>query len=204
MFHGKHHTGPIRAALIRLPEGRPPGSIDPVNAHVRAARPGDEVGIQANCKTAATVEQVREQVGCTTAGHRFRGFAHFVAEHEGAVVGNVMLLPVGSHLVRGQDGLVYCPGPQGGRPLVGRLDDYVVASRLWRRGIGTRLTERVVQEARRCGLVRLETSSANPAAVAAFQRQGFRQHGSLPLPPGTPPQWHGGSTEVLFHMDLTS
>jgi len=113
-----------------------------------------------------------------------------------------MLLPAGSHPVRGQDGLTLCPGPQGGHSSVGRLDDYVVASRLWRRGIGTRLTERVVQEARRWGLVRLETSSANPAAIAAFRRQGFRQHGSLPLPPGTPPQWHGGSMEVLFHLDL--
>ena len=43
---------------------------------------------------------------------------------------------------------------------------------------------------------------ANPAAIAAFLRQGFHQHGSLPLLPGTPPQWHGGSVEVLFHMDL--
>ncbi len=65
-----------------------------------------------------------------------------------------MLLPAGSHPVRGQDGLALCPWPQGGHPSAGRLDDYVVASRLWRRGIGTRLTERVVEEARRWGLVR--------------------------------------------------
>ncbi len=169
---------------------------------VRQARLGDEMGIQANCKTAATVEQVREQIRWTTAEHRFRWLAHFVAEYEGAVVGTVMLFPAGSHPVRGPDGLTLCPGPQGGHPLVGRLDDYVVASQFWRRGIGTRLTGRVVEEARRWGLVRLETSSANPAAIAAFQRQGFCQHGSLALPPGTPPQWHGGSVEVLFHMDL--
>lgn len=187
---------------MRLPERRRAGSIDPVDVWVRPVRPGDEVGIQANCKTGATVEQVREQVRWATAERRFRWLAHFVAEHEGAVVGTVMLLPAGSHLVRAQDGLALCPGPQGGHPSVGRLDDYVVASRLWRRGIGTRLTERVVEEARRLGLVRLETSSANPAAIAAFRRQGFRQHGRLPLPPGTPPQWHGGSVEVLFHMDL--
>jgi GNAT superfamily N-acetyltransferase len=173
-----------------------------VDVRIRSARPGDEVGIQANCKTAATIEQVRDQVWWTTAEHRCRWLAHFVAEHEGAVVGTVMLTPAGSHPVRGQDGLVLCPGPQGGHPLVGRLDDYVVASRFWRHGIGTQLTERVVQETRRWGLVRLETSSANPAAISAFQRQGFRQHGSLSLPPGTPPQWHGGSVEVLFHMDL--
>jgi GNAT superfamily N-acetyltransferase len=185
-----------------LPAGRRPGSIDPVDVIVRPARLGDEVGIQANCKTAATVEQVREQIRWTTAEHRFRWLAHFVAEYEGAVVGTVMLFPAGSHPVRGPDGLTLCPGPQGGHPLVGRLDDYVVASQFWRRGIGTRLTGRVVEEARRWGLVRLETSSANPAAIAAFQRQGFCQHCSLALPPGTPPQWHGGSVEVFFHMDL--
>jgi RimJ/RimL family protein N-acetyltransferase len=50
--------------------------------------------------------------------------------------------------------------------------------------------------------LRLETNSANPAAIAAFRRQGFREYGSLPLPPGTPPQWHGGSAEALFQMDL--
>jgi GNAT superfamily N-acetyltransferase len=185
-----------------LPGGRRAGSIDPVDVRVRPARPGDEVGIQANCKTEATVEQVREQVRWTAAEPRSRCLVHFVAEHEGAVVGNVMLLPAGSHAVRGPGGLTLCPGPQGDHPSVGRLDDYVVASRLWRHGIGTRLTERVVEEARRCGLVRLQTSSANPAAIAAFRHQGFRQHGSLPLPPGTPPQWHGGGMEVLFHMDL--
>jgi hypothetical protein len=60
----------------------------------------------------------------------------------------------------------------------------------------------VVEEARRWGLVHLETSSANPAAIGAFRRQGFLQHGSLPLPPWTPAQWHGGSAEVFFHMDF--
>jgi GNAT superfamily N-acetyltransferase len=189
-------------ALIRLPGRWRPGSIGSVDVRVRLARPGDEVGIQANCKTAATVEQVREQVRWTTSEHRFRRLAHFVAEHAGETVGTVMLTPAGSHPIRAQDGLTLCPGPQGDHPSVGRLDDYVVASRLWRRGIGTRLTERVIEEARRWGLVRLETSSANPAAIAAFRSQGFRQHGSLPLPPGTPPQWHGGSVEVLFHLDL--
>jgi GNAT superfamily N-acetyltransferase len=173
-----------------------------VDVRVRPVRLGDEVDIQANCKTAVTVEEVREQVRWTTTEHRPGWLAHFVAEYEGAAVGNVMLFPAGSHPVRGPDGLTLCPGPQGGHPLVGRLDDYVVASRWWRRGIGTRLTERVVEEARRWGLVRLETSSANPAAIAAFRRQGFRQHGTLPLPPGTPPQWHAGTVEVLFHMDL--
>jgi GNAT superfamily N-acetyltransferase len=187
---------------MRLPEHRRPGSIDQVDVLVRPARLGDELDIQSNCKTAATVEQVREQVRWTTAEHRFGWLAHFVAEHEGAVLGTVLLTPAGSHAVRGKDGLVLCPGPQGGHPLVGRLDDYVVASRCWRRGIGTQLTERVVEEARRWSLVRLETSSANPAAIAAFRRQGFCQHGSLPLPPGTPPQWHRGGVEVLFHMDL--
>lgn len=88
------------------------------------------------------------------------------------------------------------------RPPVGRrLDDYVVASRLWRCGIGTRLTERVVEGGAPAGLAWLETSSANPAAIAAFQRQGFRQHGSLPAA-RDPRPWHGGSMEVLFHMDL--
>jgi GNAT superfamily N-acetyltransferase len=173
-----------------------------VDVRIRPARPGDEVGIQANCKTAATLEQAREQIQWTTAEHRVRWLAHFVAEYEGDVVGTVMLTAAGSHAIRGKDGLTLCPGQQGDHPSVGRLDDYVVASRLWRRGIGTRLTERVVEEARQWGLVRLETSSANPAAISAFRHQGFRQHGSLPLPPGTPPQWHGGSIEVLFHKDL--
>lgn len=169
---------------------------------MRPARLGDEVDIQANCKTAATLEQVREQVRWTTAEHRPRWLAHFVAEHEGEVVGTVMLRAAGSHAVRGEYGLTLCPGRQGDGPTVGELSDYVVASKFWRRGIGTRLTERVVEEARRWGLVRLETSSVNPAAIAAFRAQGFREHGSLPLPPGTPPQWHGGSVQVLFHLDL--
>lgn len=118
---------------------------------MRPVRLGDEVGIQANCKTGATLEQVREQVQWTAAEHRSRWLAHFVAEYEGAVVGTVMLFPAGAHPVRGPGGLTLCPGPQGGQPLVGRLDDYVVVSQLWRRGIGTRLTERVVEEARRWG-----------------------------------------------------
>jgi hypothetical protein len=40
------------------------------------------------------------------------------------------------------------------------------------------------------------------ATIAAFRRQGFCHHGSLPLPPGTPPQWHGGTVEMLFRLDL--
>lgn len=173
-----------------------------MNVSVRPVQPGDEAGIQANCKTAATVEQVREQVRWTATEQGFRRLAHFVAVHEGEVVGTVMLTPAGSHPVRGPAGLTLCPGPQGDHPSVGRLDDYVVASQLWRQGIGTRLTVRVVEEARRWGLARLETGSSNPAAIAAFRHQGFCQHGTLPLPPGTPPQWHGGINEALFHMDL--
>jgi hypothetical protein len=113
-----------------LPEHWRPGNIALVDVGVRPVRLGDEVGIQANCKTGATLEQVREQVEWTAAEHRSRWLAHFVAEYESAVVGTVMLFPAGAHPVRGPGGLTLCPGPQGGQPLVGRLDDYVVASRL--------------------------------------------------------------------------
>jgi ribosomal protein S18 acetylase RimI-like enzyme len=172
-----------------------------MNILVRPARSGDEESIQANCKTSATIEQVRAQVRCTTAEQGLRRLAHFVADREGEVIGTVMLEPAGAHLVPGQAGLTFCPGPHG-HPMVGVLVDLVVASQFWRQGIGTALTEQVVAEARRWGLIRLETSSLNPAAIAMFRSRGFRQHGSLPLLPGAPAQWHGGTAEALFHMDL--
>jgi AcrR family transcriptional regulator len=84
-------------------------SIGSVDVYVRPVRLGDEVGIQTNCKTGATVEQVREQVRWTTAEHRVRWLTHFVAEYEGTVVGNVMFLSAGSYAVRGQDGLNLVP-----------------------------------------------------------------------------------------------
>jgi GNAT superfamily N-acetyltransferase len=178
------------------------GRVVRMNIIVRPVRPGDELDIQANCKTAATIEQVRAQVRCTAAEQGLGRLAHFVADSGGEVIGNVMLMPAGAHLVPGHDGLTFCPGPRGSHPVVGELTDLVVADRFWRQGVGTSLTERVAEEARRWGLARLETSSANPAAIALFLGRGFRQHGSLPPLPGTPPPWHGGSAEALLHVDL--
>jgi N-acetylglutamate synthase-like GNAT family acetyltransferase len=174
-----------------------------MSVRIRSARLGDEAGIQRNCKTAATVEQVREQVRATMTEQGFRRLAHFVADDDGEIVGNVMLYPVGAHLVQEQANLTLCPGrARADPPLAGELTDLVVASRLWRHGIGTRLTDRVVAEARQWGLVRLNASSANPAAIAMFERRGFHQHGSIPPMPGTPAQWHGGTAEVLLHLNL--
>lgn len=169
---------------------------------VRYVRLGDEVGLQANCKTAVSVEQVRAQVELTVRDAGYPRLAHFIAERDGEVVGNVMLMALGAHVITEPGGgLSICLGRQGDTPQIGRLDDYVVASRLWRQGIGTTLTSRVIEEARTWGLVRLETSSANPAAIAAFHSQGFTKYGELPLVPGDVP-WHGGRSETLFFMDL--
>lgn len=173
-----------------------------VTTVVRHVRLGDEVGLQANCKTAVSLEQVRAQVELTVRDAGFPRLAHFVAARDDEVVGNVMLMALGAHVIAEPDrGLSICLGRQGDTPQVGRLDDYVVASRLWRQGIGTMLTSRVIEEAGAWGLARLETSSANPAAITAFQRQGFTKYGELPLVPGDTP-WHGGGFEALFFMDL--
>jgi hypothetical protein len=48
-------------------------------------------------------------------------------------------------------------------------------------------------------LMRLETSSEDPGAVAAMRAVGFTEYGRLPFTPGRPAGvWHEGSEEVLL------
>lgn len=169
---------------------------------IRPARLGDETGLQANCKTASSLEAVRQQVEWTVRESGFPRLAHFVAEFDRDVVGTVMLIPKGAHALLDSEGrLALCAGRQGSELTVGRMDDWVVAARVWRKGIGTALASRVVDEARAWGLRRIETSTSNPAAAAAMRTLGFSEFGALPLL-GDSAEWHGGATEFLFYRDL--
>lgn len=173
-----------------------------VVVEIREAQLGDARALQASCKTAATLDQVRAQIEWTVREAGYPRLAHFVADDGHEVVGNVMLMARGAHaLVRDDGALTMCLGRQGESPTVGRLDDFVVDHRLWGRGIGTLLARRVIAEARSWRMSRLETSSANPAAQAVFSREGFRQWGACPLPPGEPHE-PGRGVEVFYYLDL--
>ena len=166
---------------------------------VRAVRPGDEIGLQANCKTASSLDQVRQQVLWTTREAGFPRLSHFVADDDGQVIGTVMLMVKEAHPdTDGAGGYTTCLGRPWVEPSVGQLSDWVVCGRYWRRGIGTLLAERVVSEARSWGMVRLETSSFSRVAQSAFRKMGFTQYGSLPALPGA----EDGRPEALFLLDL--
>ena len=168
---------------------------------IRPVRLDDGDGIAARVKTGGTVEMARRQVEWTSATRAPRVLEHLVAELDGVIVGNVMLMLKGAHASANSDGSISLCAVRA-EPEVGRLDDWVVAGELHRQGIGSALARGVIDEARAWGLKRLESSSENHAAIAAFLKLGFTEYGRLPLLPGHPPQWHGGTDEVMVYLDL--
>jgi len=153
---------------------------------IRPARLGDEVGLQANCKPAVGVDQVRQQLEWTTRERGPHNLEHLVAVDGTEVVGTVMLGPRGGHAVERPDGsYTLCRGRNGAVLDIARLDDWSVSSRYAGLGLGTRLAAAVMDVARSWGLGRLESSSANPIAVRSLERLGFRPWGRFPLGDGT-------------------
>lgn len=167
---------------------------------IREAEIGDETSLQVNCKTGASVAQVRDQVEWTTRERGYPRLVHFVAVHGADIVGNVMLTPFGGHAVTAPNGLTLCAGPQGARPVTGNLGDWVVAHTHWQRGIGSALARRVIEEARAWQLRRVICETTNPAAVRSLQSVGFTICGELPLFDG--PLWHSGNSVVALFVDL--
>jgi len=149
---------------------------------IRPARLGDEVSLQANCKAAVSVDQVRRQLEWTTRERGPHTLEHFVAVDGIEVVGTVMLWPRGGHAVERPDGsYTLCRGRNGAVLDIARLDDWSVTSTYAGQGLGSRLAAAVMDKARSWGVGRLESSSANPAAVRSLERLGFRPWGRFPL-----------------------
>ncbi len=162
---------------------------------VRQARLEDAETLQRNCKTGGTIEQVRAQLEWTTRARAPHHLEHFVAVSSGEVVGTAMLWPKGGHaLERGDGTLTLCRGRNGLRLEIARLDDWVVMGAWHGTGVGARLVVAVMDEARQWGVRRVESSSANPAAVRSLERLGFVAWGRFPH--------EEGAEEVFLLADL--
>lgn len=178
-----------------LVQRRHAGQSDEVtNIEIRQARPEDAESLQKNCKRGATLEQVRAQLEWTTRERAPHHLEHFVAVDGDEVIGTVMLTPRGGHAVEAADGsLTLCRGRNGPRLDICRLDDWVVTSERHGTGVGARLALAVLDQARTWGILRVESSSANPAAVRSLARCGFKEWGRFPL--------QSGRVEVLLLAD---
>jgi GNAT superfamily N-acetyltransferase len=166
-----------------------------VAVEIRQATLEDAPSLQSNCKTGATIDQVRAQLEWTTRERGPHNLEHFVAMSDDEVVGNIMLWPRGAHAVEREDAsLTLCRGRNGPQLDIARLDDWVVAGRFHRRGIGAKLAVAAMNQARSWGVKRLESSSANPAAVVSLTRLGFVEWGRFPL--------GAGAEEVFLVVDL--
>lgn len=164
-------------------------------SEIRPARFEDAESLRRNCKTGTSLEQVRAQLEWTTRERAPHHLEHFVAIVDHEVVGTVVLWPKGGHAVeRPGGGYTLCRGRNGQLLDIARLDDWVVAGVHQGTGIGARLASAVMDEARRWGLRRVESSSANPSAVRSLERLGFIQWGRFPL--------DDGEEEVFLIVDL--
>jgi GNAT superfamily N-acetyltransferase len=154
---------------------------------IRQARVDDAEMLQRNCKSGATLDQVRQQLSWTTRERAPQILEHFVAVAGDEVVGTVMLLPKGSHAIAtAANELTLCRGRNGPIAPVVRLDDWVVTTRLHGHGVGTALGSAVIEEARRWEAVQIESSSRNPRAVRCLEKLGFVEWGQFPHPDGVP------------------
>ena len=170
---------------------------------IRPTGLGDEIALQARCFTANNVDEVRRQVEWAVSSRGAGVLEHFVAEFRREVVGTVMLWMKGSHAAYLADGSIEMCRlrvTQG----VGSLGGWVVSGEHQGHGVGTALARAVIEEARRWGLLRLESSSLNPGAVAALKKVGFVEYGRLPLLANEEPAWHGGTAEVMLLLDLAA
>ena len=163
---------------------------------VRPVRPGDEVTMQAYCKTGTTPDQVRRQVECTVRDARDGVMAHLVADLNGDVIGTAMLIADTAHLILPPDGSVeLCPGRTDRPPTSGRFDDWVVYGKYWRQGVGRALFSACENLARSWGWATLSTSTAAGSnAELAFRSYGLTEWGRLPR--------GGDDVEVFFTESL--
>jgi GNAT superfamily N-acetyltransferase len=167
----------------------------PTGVVIRPLRRGDEVDLQANCMTSVSLAQILRHVEWAERERRPNWFEYLVAERQGEVVGAVTLKTAGSHALQDEfEGPVRMCVGRGRAVPSGDLAGWVVCGRLQRTGIGRALAEAVVDEARAWGMVRVEASTFNPIAEAAFLAMGFSEWGRLPQ--------GAAGTEIFFHLDL--
>src|SRR5687768_12265144 len=128
---------------------------------LRVAVVADAESIAENIKTANTAAEIREQIAL----FQEQGVWHLVAEDEGRIVGNAVLLPSR-----------YFPPNQAHR---GELADFVVSPSHQGTGLARRLVERVVEEAVARGMRQLEVAceEGNAHAAAAYPALGFHEWG---------------------------
>lgn len=156
-----------------------------ITPQIRAARREDAASLQKNCKAGGTLQQVEQQLEWTCRERGLHVLEHLVAVHEGEVIGNAMLTPKTAHaLVRPDGSVTLCRGRAPAEPDVVRLDDWVVAASAHGTGVATALAMAVIEEARAWGALMIESSSANPRAIAALAKVGFREWGRFPHPSG--------------------
>ncbi|GAA4995499.1 GNAT family N-acetyltransferase [Actinopolymorpha pittospori] len=169
---------------------------------VRPIRTGDQAGVR-GCK-GGTLEQVDQQVRWTAPDRGPGVLEHLVAEVDGQVVGTAMLMLKGAHASVEAGGQIDLCRKRVD-PHVGRLDDWVVAGDHQRQGVGSALGRAVIAEAQAWGLVRLETSTENPAAAAAMRKLGFIKYGRLPLlPERSAPLARKAARGALLHGSMTT
>ena len=133
---------------------------------VRPVRMGDEIGLQASCFAAMTVEQVRAEVVLEGLERASRtSFVVLVAEREGEIVGSLTLVQPDHILTRHRVGVA----------------GFVVAARARGTGMARRLIDEAADWARRWGGTMLEISCRGGThAEEAYRGLGFIEWGRLP------------------------
>ena len=130
----------------------------------RPATLADADSIAENIKTSNTPNEVREQIQIFAE----RNFTHTVAEENGRIVGNALLVPSRYY-------------PQGEAHRV-ELTDFVISPSHQGSGLARRLIDAVAEAARGHGVTQLETScrDSDAHALAAYRGLGFVEWGHLP------------------------
>jgi GNAT superfamily N-acetyltransferase len=147
---------------------------------LRPATLADADSIAENIKSLNTPEEIREQIRIFAV----RNMTHIVAEDDGRIVGNALLVPSR-----------YYPQGEAHRA---ELADFVISASHQGSGLARRLIDAIAEAAITEGVTHLETScrDSDARALGAYRGLGFIEWGHLPNAWG-----EGGLT--YFYKPLT-
>jgi len=132
---------------------------------IRLVQPSDAAMLHDNCFVMNTLEEVEERIKSNLESYAAGEMIHLVAEVDGVVVGNALLLRNKFGLFRHR----------------AELCDMVVASEYQGRGIARRLIETLRVHAAQMGIRIFETSvRGGTAAEEVYRKVGFQEYGRLP------------------------
>jgi GNAT superfamily N-acetyltransferase len=147
---------------------------------LRRATLADADSIAENIKSLSTPDEIREQIQIFAE----RDMTHIVAEDDGQIVGNALLVPSR-----------YYPQGEAHRA---ELADFVISASHQGTGLARRLIDAVAEAAIAQGVTQLETGcrDSDARALAAYRGLGFLEWGHLPN------AWSEGGL-TFFYKPLT-